>query len=81
MCLVTPRSVDSLLLGCWDPEGAAKVVQGEGKLPVAPLAGKMKLTLLSPTPARLKAMAKHCTAGTGQVPRSLGVLTMAGWAS
>ena len=27
------------------------MVQGEGKLPVAPLAGKMKLTLLSPTPA------------------------------
>jgi hypothetical protein len=41
----------------WDPDAPPWVVLGKGELPVIELPGGMRLTLLSPSPDKLKAMA------------------------
>lgn len=41
----------------WDPDAAPWVVLSKGELPVIELPGGMRLTLLSPSPDKLKAMA------------------------
>jgi hypothetical protein len=61
----------------WKPDGKPLVVDDEGPLPRTVLAGGMALTLLSPTPAKLKRMAKAWKAAVEKKGLSPGNLEQA----